>query len=116
MKDKNEEDFINVLKKFAPGTSVRTVIDDLIRAKIGALIVIDKEGLSNIIDGGFRINCRFTPQKLVELAKMDGAIILSEDLKRIIYVNTLLNPSIKIKTKETESKDWWNGFEIITRD
>jgi len=36
-----------------------------------------------LIDGGFKINSRFTPQKLIELAKMDGAIILSEDAKKL---------------------------------
>src|SRR3989344_4295635 len=68
---------IHVLKLFSPGTSIRTSLDDMLRAKMGALIVIDKEGLSNIVDGGFRINCKFSTQRLVELAKMDGAIIIS---------------------------------------
>jgi hypothetical protein len=35
-----------------------------------------------IIEGGFVINAEFTPAGLYELAKMDGAIILSRDTKR----------------------------------
>ncbi len=93
-----------ILKKFSPGTSLRNALNDLLRARIGALIVIEKEGLSEIIGGGFKINSRFTPQRLVELSKMDGAIILSEDLKRIIRVNTLLSPRVRISTKETGTR------------
>ncbi|GAH85094.1 unnamed protein product, partial [marine sediment metagenome] len=48
-----------------------------------------------------RINAKFSHQRLVELAKMDGAIILSKDIKKILYANTLLSPSQEIITKET---------------
>ncbi len=101
---KNERDFLEVLKIFSPGTAIRTSLDDILRAGMGALIVIDKEGLSSIMEGGFRINSRFSAQKLVELAKMDGAIVLSQDLKKILYANTLLTPSAKFQTKETGTR------------
>ena len=103
-KPTEEKKLLDVLKMLSPGTAIRTALDDILRAKMGALIVVEKEGLLNIVEGGFRINCRFTPQKLVELAKMDGAIILSEDLKKILYANTLLTPNIKITTKETGTR------------
>jgi diadenylate cyclase len=103
-KSKEEIKLLDVLKMLSPGTGIRTALDDILRAKMGALIVVDKEGLMNVVEGGFRINCRFTPQKLVELAKMDGAIILSEDLRKILYANTLLTPNIKIPTKETGTR------------
>ena len=74
----------DVLKIFSPGTAIRMALNDILHAEMGALIVFEKEGLSDIIDGGFKINCKFSPQKLVELAKMDGAIIISKDLKKII--------------------------------
>ncbi len=99
-----EDAFLNILKLFSPGTSLRTAVDDMVRAKMGALIVVDKEGLSNAFEGGFRVNCKFSAQRLVELAKMDGAIILSNDLKKIFYANTLLVPSAGIKTKETGTR------------
>ena len=81
--DLEKKDFLDVLKIFSPGTAIRTALDDILRAQMGALIVLEKESLQGILEGGFKINCRFSPQKLVELAKMDGAIILSEDLKKL---------------------------------
>lgn len=99
-----EVDLIEILKIFSPGTSMRTALDDMMGARIGTLIVVDKEGLSSIVEGGFKVNCKFSSQRLVELAKMDGAIILSKDLKRILYANTLLFPGIHIPTKETGTR------------
>ncbi len=102
--EKKRMDSLDVLRIFSPGTAIRTALDDILRARMGALIVVEKEGLSEIVEGGFRVNCRFSAQKLVELAKMDGAIILSKDLKKILYANTLLTPSTKITTKETGTR------------
>lgn len=102
--DKKSMDFLELLKIFSPGTAIRTALDDILRARMGALIVLDKEGLSGIVEGGFRVNCRFSAQRLVELAKMDGAIIISKDMKKILYANTLLTPSAGILTKETGTR------------
>ncbi len=96
-----ERNFIDVLKMLAPGTAIRTGLNDLLRARMGALIVVDSERLTNIIKTGFRINSKFSSQRMVELAKMDGAIIISKDLKKILYANTLLSPSNNIPTNET---------------
>lgn len=98
------EEIVEVLKKVSPGTTIRNALDDLLMARMGALIVIEKEGLGAIISGGFRIDSKFTSQKLTELAKMDGAIILSEDLKRIVSVNTLITPDVSIPVKETGTR------------
>jgi len=99
-----KKDFMDVLKMVSPGTSLRVGLDDLLRAKMGALIVFENEMTGPLIEGGFGINVRFTSQRLVELAKMDGAIILSNDGKKIISANTLLFPSIEISTKETGTR------------
>ncbi len=99
-----EKDFIDVLRMVAPGTSLRSALDDLLRARMGALIVFDNGNLEGIVEGGFRINSKFTSQKLVELAKMDGAIILSKDAKDILSANTLLVPASGIHTKETGTR------------
>lgn len=101
---KEEFNSLDILKKFAPGTSLRNALDDIVRSGMGALIVLDKEGLNNISEGGFRINCKFTSQRLVELAKMDGAIILSDDFKKILLANVLLLPSIEMISKETGTR------------
>ena len=77
-------------------------LENVLRAKTGALIVVGySPEVMEIVDGGFSINCDFTPNYLYELAKMDGAIILSEDLKRILYANTQLIPDSSIPSSET---------------
>jgi len=98
------KDFLDVLRMVAPGTSLRVALDDFLNAKMGVLIVLDNGNLEEIVEGGFRINSKFSAQKLVELAKMDGAIILSKDAKEILNVNTLLFPDISIHTKETGTR------------
>ena len=98
------KDFISILKMFSPGTSIRSALDDILRARMGALIVVDAPELSKIVEGGFKVNCKFSSQRLVELAKMDGAIILSQDLKKILSANILLFPSTNTSTKETGTR------------
>lgn len=97
-------DIFDALKIISPGTSLRIAIDDIQRARTGALIVVVNEIVIPLLDGGFRVNCKFTPQKLAELCKMDGAVILSEDLKRILYANVLLIPDSSIMTSETGTR------------
>lgn len=99
-----EEEFHSILRMVAPGTGFRTALDSTLKVGKGALIAIENEWVLPLIDGGFRVNCRFTPQRLVELTKMDGAIILSKDLKRIVHANVLLTPDSKIRTLETGTR------------
>jgi len=91
-----------LLKLVAPGTPFREGLDNVLRAKTGALIVVGySPEVMEIVDGGFSINCEFSPNYLYELAKMDGAIILSEDLGSILYANTQLIPDSSIPSIET---------------
>jgi diadenylate cyclase len=99
-----EKDFVDVLKMFAPGTSLRSGLDDLLRARMGALIVFHNENVNELADGGFRINSKFSSQRLVELCKMDGGIILSKDGKRILSANVLLFPGVDVPTRETGTR------------
>ena len=57
-----------------------------------------------IVDGGFKINAEYSRAYLYELAKMDGAIVLSEDSKRILLANTQLIPNYNIPTTETGTR------------
>lgn len=68
------------------------------------LITDNTEVIKNIVDGGFNINEEYTSSKLYELAKMDGAIVLSGDLKRIVFANAQLIPSRDIETRETGTR------------
>ena len=80
-------------------------MDNILKAKTGGLIVIgDGKEVQNIIDGGFHIDVDFSPARLYELAKMDGAIILSEDFKKILYANAQLIPDYSITTVRNRYK------------
>lgn len=97
-----KRDICKSLKIVAPGTPLRDGLESVVNAKTGALIVVgDGEEVLKIVDGGFNINCEFTPPHLYELAKMDGAIILSKDSKKILYANTQLIPNQTISSDET---------------
>lgn len=102
--EEKEKRFLEFLKKVSPGTPLRSVIEDIIKSEMGALIVFDSPKLNECIEGGFRVNCRFTPQRLFELCKMDGAVIISADMKRIFYSNILLVPSSSISSNETGTR------------
>ncbi|MBR6033301.1 MAG: DNA integrity scanning diadenylate cyclase DisA [Clostridia bacterium] len=94
-----------ILQLIAPGTELRLGLESILKAKTGALIVVgDTKDVLDIVDGGFAINQEYTAARLYELAKMDGAIILSEDLKTILYANAQLIPSSTIPTNETGTR------------
>lgn len=96
---------LEILKLVAPGTELREGLENVLKAKTGALIVVsDSEDILKIADGGFKIDEEFTSTNIYELAKMDGAIILSSDLKRIIRANVQLNPDFSISTRETGTR------------
>lgn len=99
-----EKTFLDFIKMVSPGTSLRNVIDDLISSNLGGMIIFDTPELQNITEGGFRINCRFTSQKLFELCKMDGAIIISPNLKRILQANVMVMPDASFHTIETGTR------------
>lgn len=102
MKEKEEDLMNQVLPMVAPGTPFREGLENVLRAKTGALIVVGAgPEVMALVDGGFAINCDFSPNYLYELAKMDGAIILSDDAKKILYANTQLIPDSSIPSTET---------------
>ncbi len=94
-----------VLKTIAPGTPIREGLENILKAKTGGLIVIgDGKEVMEIVDGGFNINVEYSPARLYELAKMDGAIVISSDLKKILFANAQLIPSSSIQTVETGTR------------
>ncbi len=94
--------FRKSLKLIAPGTPLRLGIENVLQANTGGLIVVgDSPQLVKLISGGFFINCEFSPARLYELAKMDGAIVIASDLSRILFANAQLDPDPGIETSET---------------
>ena len=105
MNQSRDEIIAEILKLIAPGTKIREGLENILKAKTGGLIVIgDTKEVLDLVDGGFNLNIDYTPARLYELAKMDGAIIISEDLKKILYANTQLIPSPSIVTSETGTR------------
>lgn len=105
MSKNNDKEFDDILKLIAPGTHFREGLENILRAKTGALIVVgDSEEVLGTVDGGFNINSEMTPTRLYELAKMDGAIVLSSDTERILCANTQLVPDPSLSSVETGTR------------
>ena len=95
----------DALALVAPGTALRDGIDRIVRAKMGALLVLgDSPDVLGICSGGFLLDTKFTPPRLSELAKMDGAIIISTDGSRIARANVHLVPDPTVPTNETGTR------------
>ncbi len=102
----SESQITEILKLIAPGTPIREGLENILRAKTGALLLItdQNEVIKEVVDGGFTINEDYSSSKLYELAKMDGAIVLSGDMKKILFANAQLIPARTIETKETGTR------------
>jgi diadenylate cyclase len=97
-----EDVVLSALERVAPGTELREALDYIISASIGALVVIgDAPAVEKLCNGGFVLNTPFTPQRLFELAKMDGAIILDGACQTIVRANVHLVPDPTLPTAET---------------
>ncbi len=93
------------LAAVAPGTPLREGLDRILQAKRGALIVLgDSPEVLGICSGGLILNAEFSPQRISELAKMDGAIILASDASRIARANVHLVPDPAVPTSETGTR------------
>jgi diadenylate cyclase len=95
----------NALARVAPGTPLRDGIDRVVLSKGGALLVLsDAPEVLSICTGGFLVDAPFSPQRLSELAKMDGAIIISNEGGRIARANVHLMPDPTVPTSETGTR------------
>ena len=93
------------LELVAPGTLLREGIERIMGARMGALIVVGAgPEVLGVCSGGFLLDAEFTPQRLSELAKMDGAIIVTADCSRIVRANVHLVPDPNIPTAETGTR------------
>lgn len=100
--EKKQKQLLDTIKMLSPGTPLREGLENILKGKMGALIVIgDSPAVMDIVDGGFAINVDFTPAYVYELAKMDGAIILNHEVKKILYANAQLIPNPSIHSSET---------------
>jgi len=102
---KRGEGMLSALAQVAPGKPLREGLDRILQANMGALIVVgDGPEVLNVCSGGFLLDAAFSPQRLSELAKMDGAIILAPDASRIARANVHLVPNPNTPTSETGTR------------
>jgi diadenylate cyclase len=95
----------DALAAVAPGQPLREGLDRILQANMGALIVVgDGPEVLSICSGGFLLDAEFSPQRLYELAKMDGATILAPDASRIARANVHLVPNPNVPTSETGTR------------
>ncbi len=105
MVDRASRQLTEALGLVAPGTPLREGLHRVLLAKRGALVVVgDDPAVLSICTGGFLLDAEFSPQRLSELAKMDGAIILAADASRIARANVHLVPKASVPTSETGTR------------
>ena len=97
-----QERMDEAIRRTAPGTALRGALDMVLAAHLGALICFgDEERVLASGDDGFPLNIAFTANRLFELSKMDGAIVIDEGLTTILRANFHLNPDPSMPTSET---------------
>src|SRR5881392_3941087 len=93
------------LDMVAPGTPLREGIDNIIHARTGGLILISEpEDASFLFSGGIKLDIDYTPALLYQVAKMDGAIVLSSNATKICWANVQLMPDPTILSLETGTR------------
>jgi diadenylate cyclase len=98
----NDMKLLEIINLISPGTELRKGLDEMLNGQLGALIVLGTNiVVESVIKGGFKLDIELTPQRLFELSKMDGAIVLSNDLKKIVYANVHLMQIRTVSSTET---------------
>ena len=93
------------IKMTAPGTALRVALDMILAGHLGALICVgDRENVLAAGSDGFALDVSFTANRLFELCKMDGAVVIDKDLTRIVRANFHLNPDATLPTAETGTR------------
>jgi diadenylate cyclase len=89
----------------APGTALRQGIDNCVLARTGGLVVIgDEENVAPLLSGGVKLDIEYSPAILYQLAKMDGAIVMSQNATKILWANVQLTPDPTILSRETGTR------------
>src|SRR5213078_1042413 len=105
LENRQEPRLVRALEMVAPGTALRDGLDHILHARTGGLILIgDPEELSFLFSGGIKLDIDYTPALLYQVAKMDGAIILSANGTKICWANVQLMPDPTIMSLETGTR------------
>ena len=93
------------LAALAPGTELRDGLERILRGSTGALIVLGYDpAVAGLCSGGFELNVEFSPTRLRELAKMDGAIVLDTGARTIVRAAVQLVPDPGVPTEESGTR------------
>lgn len=96
------DNFRAILASVAPGSQMRDGLERILRGQTGAIIVLGySPEVEALCSGGFELDVEFSPSRLRELAKMDGAVIVDPAAGRIRRANVQLMPDPTIATGET---------------
>jgi diadenylate cyclase len=100
-----DEQLLATLAAVAPGTPLRDGLERILRGNTGALVVLGHNKLvESLCTGGFALDVDFSSTRLRELAKMDGAVVLSDDLQHIVRAAVHLVPDPTIATEESGTR------------
>ena len=103
--DENSSQVLCHLARLAPGTPLREGFERILRGRTGALVVLGApDSVMQLCTGGFPLDVPYTATALRELAKMDGAIVLTADTDRIVRAGVHLMPDPGIDTVETGTR------------
>jgi diadenylate cyclase len=101
-RDERRRDALAVV---APGTALRDGLERIVRGNTGALVVLGyDQTVREICSGGFELDAEFSPTRLRELAKMDGAIVLDPASGRIVRAAVQLVPDAQLPTQESGTR------------
>ncbi|WP_214318440.1 DNA integrity scanning diadenylate cyclase DisA [Nonomuraea sediminis] len=93
------------LAAVAPGTPLRDGLERILRGQTGGLIVLGYNGVvEELCSGGFELDVDFSATRLRELAKMDGAIVLTTGEYKIVRAAVHLVPDPSIATDESGTR------------
>src|SRR5262245_27032673 len=96
---------LRALDMVAPGTPLREGIDNIVHARTGGLILVaEPDEVSFLFSGGIKLDVDYTPALLYQVAKMDGAIVLSPGADKISWANVQLMPDPTILSMETGTR------------
>jgi diadenylate cyclase len=93
------------LSAVAPGTALRDGLERILRGNTGGLIVLGSDKtVEAMCTGGFILDVEFSATRLRELCKLDGGIVVSSDLSKILRAGVQLVPDPNIPTEETGTR------------
>ena len=105
LQSRQEPRLLRALEMVSPGTALREGIDNIVLARTGGLIVVGEEDeIAPLLSGGIKLDIEYSPAILYQLAKMDGAITLSQNATKILWANMQLTPDPTILSRETGTR------------